>query len=352
MVVLLLTIIINTSIIFYSGVPIASAQSTGWVQGTVTTSGLYGSNYIWNNSSFNVPNGVPLIFYTSFNLPSSGSVNVLFSVDDIGTLYIDGKAELFYYLGSYSGNLSQSYNLVSGEHSIIVFCENTCGQDPVTPNPSNPAGLYVNVSANGSTLVSTSNLSQWTVLQYGTGQGQYFPYPFGGTSQTATVPVNMSATFYPNTGYPIGPNITPYNSSNFNLFVSSLSDISIININNTLNIAWPQNTNCSSISLLVNGNTIATLSSTSTSYQITPSQLQPGNNQIVVQYVTPNGTTNSVPINCLSINPQSQPDYFLQATMPTGFINFIDGLYSKYISGNTVNCYLVNGNYTVVASAS
>jgi len=198
----------------------------------------------------------------------------------------------------------------------------------------------------------TSNLNQWSVLQYGTGQGQYFPYPFGGTLQTSSGPVNMSATFYPNTGYPIGSNITPYNNSNFNLSFSSSSNISTTNINNTLDMSWTQNTNCSSISLLANNNVITTLPSTSTSYQITPSQLQPGNNQIVVQFVTSNGTINSVPINCFLINPQSQQDYFLQATIPTGFINFIDGLYSKYISGNTVNCYLVNGNYTVVASAS
>jgi len=326
---------------------------SGWVQGTITTSGYHGSNYIWNSGSYRVANGVPLIFYTSFNLPISESVNVSLYADDVGTLYIDGKASLFYNV-SYSSNIySQSYNLTSGSHSITVFCENDYyDETPVAPILNNPAGLYVNITASGSTLVSTANINQWTVLQYGTSQGQYFPYPFGGTSQTTTGSINMSATFYPNSGIPVGPNITPYNNSNFNLSSNSLSSISVMNINNTLDIAWPQNTNYSSIFILANNNNIATLPSLSNSYQISPSQLQSGNNQIVVQFLTSNGTVNSIPINCLLVNPQSQQDYFLQATTSTGFINFIDGLYSKYLSGNTVNCYLVNGNYTVVASAS
>jgi len=325
---------------------------SGWVQGTIYTSGYYGSGYIWNNDNYNVLNGVPLIFYTSFNLSTNESVNVSLCVDDLATLYIDGKAEMVYTPGG-ACSPTQSYNLAEGSHSVMIFCENDYRlYSPPSPIDNNPAGLYVAISANGSTLVSTANIKQWTVLQYGTSQGQYFPYPFGGTSQTTTGPVNMLATFYPNSGIPVGPNITPYNNSNFNLSSSSLASISAINVNNTLDIAWPQNINCSSISILANNNNIATLPSLSTSYQIIPSQLQPGNNQIIVQFLTSNGIVNSVPVNCLLINPQSQPDYFLQATMPTGFINFIDGLYSKYISGNTVNCYLVNGNYTVVASAS
>ncbi len=198
----------------------------GMVQGSVypdswLSSSSPATNGIWNtataqSSGAQAPNGVPLIFSTSVNVPAgTTSMTVKFNSDDVSELYIDGQPVWV----QTAWNNEQSVpilNLSPGWHTVQFFAENTNAQNPVTSPGTNPAVLNAVVyDANNNVLSTTANPSQWAVQQPASGLSTFVPYMFGGTSQTTSgvfVPGDATYSTPSNpvtTGIPIGPSTLP-----------------------------------------------------------------------------------------------------------------------------------------------
>lgn len=173
---------------------------TGWLGQPYGAPGA-----MWNtpNSDQAASNGTPLIFETTVNTTGT-SLNFDIGVDDLCTTYVDGIPQRLTTYNTTTDNFSVGVS--PGQHLIQIFAENTAGQNPVTDNPPNPAGLWVQITDNtGALLASTATEpSAWQVLQPTQGASYFEPYLFQGTNMTPGN-WNPSASFYSASGLPTGP---------------------------------------------------------------------------------------------------------------------------------------------------
>jgi hypothetical protein len=137
-------------------------------------SSLSGSIWMMENGDGRVPNGTGF-FEGTFNLPTTE--NVTFQIqssqaDDYEQVYVDGKPLLQsgtksntdLPVGNGVPNSTQTtVTLPSGEHQVIIEGMNDYG---FHGSNDNPAGVNLEVIANGSDLLDTGNPSQWMTTGY------------------------------------------------------------------------------------------------------------------------------------------------------------------------------------------
>ncbi len=159
---------------------------------------------VWNVTNSNTaPNGVPLLFSTIVNDPTT-KLTVSFQADDVAEAYVDGKPR---WIATWTSGAPQTFSLfiTPGNHVVQFFAENTAGQNPISNQPSNPAVFAAQITdGNGTMLASTAKISPWTVQQASVG---YDPYMEGSTSQNGPGAfVSGDAQYGATSGLiPIGP---------------------------------------------------------------------------------------------------------------------------------------------------
>ncbi|MCL6599569.1 MAG: hypothetical protein K6T81_12630 [Alicyclobacillus macrosporangiidus] len=127
-----------------------------------------GNGSIWVNGSPSQQNGTAF-FQGTLNLSQTQSVTFSMPyVDDYAQVYVDGQPIMQNgnsggVGGSIPNTSSTTVTLPAGQHQVIIEAMNNNGFCSIN---ANSAGVSLNVTSGGQTLLSTSNPSSWTTTGY------------------------------------------------------------------------------------------------------------------------------------------------------------------------------------------
>ena len=133
---------------------------------------------------------------------------------------------------------------------------------------------------------------------------------------------------------------------------TSTQQLTAYTSDNQLSLSWKPTSSATGYNIIDNNKTIESLPSTTTSYLLELSQ--PNNNKIYIQSITATGYSASNIIDVDNMLPSKSPDFTFIAynANNTGFISYLDGVFSKCIDNNSQNIILYPSNVTICQSAS
>jgi len=122
--------------------------------------------------------------------------------------------------------------------------------------------------------------------------------------------------------------------------------------NNQVVLNWQPITSATSYNIIDNNKILTTIPSTTTYYSFIP--YSPNQNQIYIEVVLPSGYSASNIISVDNISPSNSRDFTFLApnSSQTGFISYIDGVFTKYLDNNSQNIILYPQNTIICQSAS
>lgn len=130
------------------------------------TADVHYPGYIWVDNRAPSPNGTAF-FESTFNLSQAEPVTFNLSADDYAQVYVDGQPITQEgSSGGVGGSIpatSTTITLPAGNHQVIVEAMNN---NAFTGSSPNYAGLGLTISSGGTTLLATSNASQWLTTGY------------------------------------------------------------------------------------------------------------------------------------------------------------------------------------------
>ena len=222
------------------------------------------------------------------------------------------------------------------------------------PYWSAPNGFSISLSADSS--------GEYPLVSFNLPTGTSQAYLYRNNIQIATL--NTSQTSYDDTSlttpgnynyYVLAVNSYGQTASNIVTFYfnpNSNNQLTADISNNQLVLSWKPNSSATSYNIIDNGTLIASVSSSTNSYTLSPSI--PNSNQIYIQSITPSGYSASNIVSLDNMIPTKQPDFMFVAydTNQAGFIGYLDGIFTKCLNKNNQNLILYPSNVIMCASAS
>jgi len=316
----------NSSLIVYGGSQLnetifvsLSLDGVSWTTPTALYNAGESNNIINTANNINIPSTFDgnSIFYTKFTGGVVQSSQWVGAYIQAISITVGGVSELF---EPPTNSPPVSLSISDSTQPVLTYS---------VPNNATGIQIFRNGTLIGTESPSSTSFTDTTLQQSGTysySVGAVFPF---GDIMSNTVEI-------------IEGNSVPITIS------GSSSGSSQVTIN------WPLAQEATGFNIIDNGTIVnsSPLSSSTTSYTFTPTS--PGLNKIYLQSLTSSGYLASNLINVDNIISSKSLDYTLIAynASNTGFISYLDGVFTKYFDNNSQNIIVYPPNTTICQSAS